>query len=163
MRAGERSPLAPFIGDRTPRVLVVEDQPVSLEVMRAHLVRWGCQVRTAGTGAQAITVVRSFNPDLVIMDVVLPDQSGFAVCEALQANPNTAHIPVIFVSALTSLDAKVMGFDTGGYDYMTKPFDAGELAARVGARLRQKYAEDELRAKVEKLRAKIDTDPLSQT
>jgi DNA-binding response OmpR family regulator len=110
----------------------------------------------AGSGAQARSVARKFNPDLILLDVVMPDQSGFAVCEALQSDPATRHIRVIFISALSGTPTKVMGFETGGHDYLTKPFNPGELAARVGAHLREKYVEDELREKQAKLSALVD-------
>jgi DNA-binding response OmpR family regulator len=75
----------------------------------------------------------------------LPDQSGFDVCRTLQTDAATAHIPVVFLTAASSADALSKAFETGGHDFLAKPFKIGELAARLGARLRQKYAEDLLR------------------
>jgi DNA-binding response OmpR family regulator len=149
------NPLTPFIGSRSSRILVVDDDQGSLLALAGHLRRWHCQVETAVTGAQARIKARKFAPDLILLDVMLPDQSGFSVCEALQADPATLHIPVIFLTALTATEAKLKGFETGGYDYMTKPFDAGELAARVGAKLRVKYAEDTLRDKHSQLSSNV--------
>ncbi|MDR7481877.1 MAG: response regulator [Armatimonadota bacterium] len=138
------TPLTPFIGDRVPRILVVDDNPANLAVLAAHLRRWRCAVTTASTGPEALAAARAAPPDLVLLDILMPDVSGLEVCEALQADPAMARIPVIFVTALTDVDSKVRAFDAGARDYITKPFDAAELAARVGTRLRQKYAEDEL-------------------
>jgi len=149
------SPLTPFIGNRSSRILVVDDDRGSLLALAGHLKRWHCEVETAESGAQARIKARKFAPDLILLDVMLPDQSGFSVCEALQADAATSHIPVIFLTALSAPEAKSKGFDTGGYDYITKPFDAGEMAARVGAKLRLKYAEDALRDKHSKLSSKV--------
>ncbi|MDR7555311.1 MAG: response regulator [Armatimonadota bacterium] len=138
------TPLAPFIGDRVPRILVVDDHPANLAVLAGHLERWRCTVATASTGQDALAAARAFQPDLILLDILMPGMDGLAVCQALQADPTTARIPVIFLTALTDVDTKVRAFDIGAYDYVTKPFDAAELAARVGARLRQRYAEDDL-------------------
>lgn len=138
------TPLTPFIGDRVPRILVVDDHPANLAVLAAHLRRWRCAVTTASSGPEALAAAHASPPDLVLLDILMPGMSGFEVCQALQADPATARIPVIFVTALTDVDSKVRAFDVGARDYITKAFDAAELAARVGTRLRQKYAEDEL-------------------
>ncbi len=156
MQPQSRTPLAPFTGNKSPRILVADQDPVSQQTLKSQLEKWRCKVETASSGAQTRAVARKFNPDLILLDVVMPDQSGFAVCEALQADPATKHIRVIFISALSNTPAKVMGFETGGHDYLTKPFNSGELAARVGAHLREKYIEDELREKQAKLAALMD-------
>jgi len=160
MQSQPRTPLTPFIGTKSPRILVADQDPVGQQTLKSQLEKWRCRVEVASSGAQARAVARKFNPDLILLDVVMPDQSGFAVCEALQADPATKHIRVIFISALSGTPAKVMGFETGGHDYLTKPFNPGELAARVGAHLREKYVEDELREKQTKLAALMD--PSSQ-
>lgn len=153
-----QTPLAPFVGERSPRLLAVDDDPVNLKMLSTYLVRWGCTVHTASNGADAIAAARSFNPDLILLDIMMPGQSGFEVCELLQADPATRHIPVIFLTAMARSDAKVQGLDVGARDYVTKPFHAGELAARVGSRLQQKYAEDTLRARAAELTAQIESD-----
>ncbi len=153
------TPLEPFVSDRSPRILAVDDQPVNLRVLGALLRRWGCTVHAAASGAEALAVVRSFEPDLILLDIMMPGESGFEVCARLQSDPATSHIPIIFLSALTSEESKVKGFDTGARDYVTKPFNADELAARVGTRLREKYAEDTLRARRAELTAKKPAKP----
>lgn len=152
-----RTPLTPFIGNKSPRILVADQDPVGQQSLKTQLEKWRCKVEVASSGAQTRAVARKFNADLILLDVVMPDQSGFAVCEALQADPATKHMRVIFISALANTPAKVMGFETGGHDYLTKPFNPGELAARVGAHLREKYVEDELREKQAKLTALTDS------
>jgi sigma-B regulation protein RsbU (phosphoserine phosphatase) len=154
-----QTPLAPFVGERSPRILAVDDQPVNLRVLGALLRRWGCTVHTAASGAEAVAAVRSFEPDLILLDIMMPGESGFEVCARLQADPATSHIPIIFLTALTNEESKVKGFDTGARDYITKPFDSAELAARAGTRLREKYAEDTLRARRAELAAKMPTEP----
>lgn len=145
-----QTPLAPFVGDRSPRILIVDDQPVNLEVLEAHLRQWGCTVCTASGGREALGAARTFAPDAILLDVMMPGLSGFEVSRILQADPATRHITIIFLTALADEQSKVMGFDRGARDYITKPFNAGDLAARLGARLRDKYREDELRAHLER-------------
>ncbi len=148
-----------FIGDRSPRILAVDDEPVNLRVLANLLDRWGCTVRTAADGAEALAAVRTFDPDIILLDVMMPGQSGFEVCGILQADPATRHIPVIFLSAAAGTNDKVAGLDAGARDYITKPFHFAELAARLGARLREKLAEDALRARQAELYARSSSDP----
>jgi len=152
---GTQTPLEPFIGDRAPRVLAVDDEPVQLQIMSALLTRWRCTVLTAVDGADALAAAHADSPDVVLLDVRLPDQSGFDVCRILQTDPATAHIPVIFLTAMSGADALTKAFETGGHDFITKPFKAGELAARMGAKLRQKYSEDLLRERRTKFSALV--------
>ncbi len=137
-----QTPLTRFIGDRSPRILVVDDEPLNLQLLKGYLTRWGCIVEISTSGARVKAMVRKFAPDLILLDVLMPDRSGFAVCEALSEDSATASIPVIFISATSEAEAKLVGFATGGCDYLTKPFDPADLAARMGVLLRQKYATD---------------------
>jgi len=157
-----KSPLVPFIGDRTPRVLIVDDEPVNLKVLAAHLTRWGCRVQTAADGATALEAARASAPDLILLDILMPGLSGFDVAKALQADPATRNTPVIFLTALAGGEAKEMGFEIGARDYITKPFVAAELAARLGARLRDRYAEEALRARQAELAAGMPKDEAPQ-
>jgi CheY-like chemotaxis protein len=136
------TPLTPFIGDRTPRILIVDDEPTNLKVLAALLTRWGCIVRDAASGAEAIEAIPAFHPDLILLDIMMPEQSGFEVCEILQADPATRHMPIIFLSAVAGEKARAQGLAAGARDYVTKPFMVGDLAARIGAQLRLKYAEE---------------------
>jgi len=160
---GTQTPLEPFIGDRAPRVLAVDDEPVNLQILSALLTRWRCTVFTASGGAEAMAAVKADSPDIVLLDVMLPGESGFDICKVLQADPTTAHIPVVFLTALAGGEALLKGIETGGRDFITKPFNAGELAARVGARLRQKYAEDVLRERRAQLSAIVADTQRSQS
>ncbi|MGQ0569914.1 MAG: response regulator [Armatimonadota bacterium] len=151
--------LASYLGGRSPRILAVDDQPVNLELLAEILSGWGCAVRTAINGVEALAAVDAFQPDVILLDVMMPDQSGFEVCELLQADPTTRSIPVIFLTALADEKHKLEGFGVGALDYITKPFDLAELAARVGARLRHKHAEDTLRTRQADLSATLSGEP----
>jgi diguanylate cyclase (GGDEF)-like protein len=155
------SPLTPFIGQRNPRILIVDDEPVNLTVLSAHLTRWGCTVHAAAGGRDALAVVGTFHPDLVLLDILMPGMSGLDVCAALQRDPAARHIPVVFLTALAREEAKVRGFEAGGRDYVTKPFMVPELAARVGAALRDKFSEDGLRARRDQLLKEVSKDPVT--
>ncbi len=137
-----QTPLSPFIGDKTPRILIVDDQPLNLQVLAGHLMRWGCIVRTATDGAQAIAAANTFDPDLILLDIIMPGQSGCEVCESLQADPATRHIPIIFLTALREDDARAKGLDPEAGRYIAKPYESTALAAHVGSALREKYEED---------------------
>lgn len=142
MNANLATPLAPYIGDRRPRVLIVDDEPVNLKVLAAHLTRWGCAVQQASSGAEALAAIPEFRPDLILLDIMMPGQSGLEVCEHLQADPRLRQIPVIFLSAVAGEGARLKGLEAGARDYITKPFMSADLAARVGVQLQHKYAED---------------------
>ncbi len=119
------------------------------------LTRWGWGVRTAGSGAEALRVVKAFEPDLILLDVMMPEQSGFEVAAALQDDPATRYIPIIFLTAAAADESKVQGFEIGARDYVTKPFNFAELGARLRVRLREKQAEDALRARQDELKADL--------
>ena len=118
------------------RILVVDDEPDLVVLLEEHLSQEGYTVSTATTGMQAITQARHEIPDLILLDVMMPGVSGFDVCNILQDFPETATIPIIFLTAVTDTKRKIMGLNLGADDYITKPFDLHELAARVQAALR---------------------------
>lgn len=112
-------------------VLVVDDQVQNLQVVGTVLTREGYEVIPATSGAQALQRIAARLPDLVLLDVVMPDMDGFAVCQRLREQPETAALPVIFVSAANDAETVVRGLEAGGVDYITKPFNKAELLARV--------------------------------
>lgn len=116
-------------------ILVVDDTPANLEVACDTLNDAGYEVATAIDGDRALKRVQIHPPDLILLDVQMPELSGFEVCRQLKVNPNTAHIPVIFMTALSDTDSKVEGLDLGAVDYITKPFQERELLARVKTHL----------------------------
>jgi two-component system OmpR family response regulator len=117
------------------RVLVVDDEPNIVDVVTMALRFQGFAVASAGTGAEALASVRDFRPDLIVLDVMLPDMEGFDVAERLGAQ--RARVPIVFLTARDATDDKVRGLTLGGDDYMTKPFSLEELIARIRSVLRR--------------------------
>jgi DNA-binding response OmpR family regulator len=113
------------------KILAVDDEPELADLMQYHLVRAGHEVATAANGWDAISQVRSNRPDLILLDLMLPDLDGFGVCEILRRDPLTATIPIVIVSAWSSPDSRFLGLELGALDYLTKPFSPQELVARV--------------------------------
>jgi len=116
-------------------ILVVDDTPISLELMRELLRLGNYAAVSVPSGIEAIACAQSRRPDLILLDVVMPGMDGHETCRCLKADPSTRDIPVIFMSSLDETRHKLAGFDAGAVDYITKPFQADEVLARVGAHL----------------------------
>ena len=114
-----------------PLILSVDDEQDVTDLVRFHLTRAGCEVQTAATGREAISSVELRRPDLIVLDLMLPDIDGFGVCEILRRDPETAMIPIIILTAWATNDARNIGLDLGALDYLTKPFSPKELVERV--------------------------------
>lgn len=112
-------------------ILVVDDTPDNLRLLSAMLSEKGYKVRKALNGKTALNTVKTVHPDLILLDVNMPEMNGYQVCETLKANPNTRDIPVVFISALDNILDKVKAFEVGGVDYITKPFKVQEVLARI--------------------------------
>lgn len=117
-----------------PIILAVDDELNILELVKLYLGREGYQVETASRGNDAITKLRSFTPDLIILDVMLPDIDGFEVCRQIRSS---SRIPIIMLTARREDVDKVVGLELGADDYLTKPFNPRELVARIKAILRR--------------------------
>ncbi len=113
------------------KILLVDDNPTNIDVLYNFLADVGYEVLIAEDGMSALERVTLVNPDLILLDVMMPHIDGFEVCRKLQANPETKEIPVIFITALGSVEDKITGFKTGGVDYVTKPFQNDEILARI--------------------------------
>lgn len=113
------------------KILAVDDEPELTDLMHFHLVRAGHEVVTAANGWEAIAAVKSKRPDIVLLDLMLPDLDGFGVCEILRRDPLTARIPIIIISAWASADSQNLGLELGALDYITKPFSPLDLVQRV--------------------------------
>lgn len=113
------------------KILAVDDEPELTDLMHYHLVRAGHEVTTAANGWEAIHAVRANRPDIILLDLMLPDLDGFGVCEILRREAATATIPIIIVSAWASTDSRNLGLELGALDYITKPFSPQELVERV--------------------------------
>ncbi|XXT19061.1 response regulator [Sorangium sp. So ce429] len=116
-------------------ILIVDDMPANLSLLTSMLTAQGYEVRAAISGAMALMSATAEVPDLILLDVNMPHMDGYEVCRRLKADPRTADIPVIFLSAMTGIGDKVMAFEAGGVDYVTKPFELREVLARVGTQL----------------------------
>ena len=119
------------------RILVVDDEPDILELTRFALSQEGFDVETATTGDEALAQLRRTRPDLVVLDLMLPDRPGTEVCRTMRGNPELADIPVIMLTARTDEVDRIVGFELGADDYVTKPFSPRELCLRVKAILRR--------------------------
>jgi diguanylate cyclase (GGDEF)-like protein len=127
-----------------PKLLVVDDQPINIQVM--HQIFGGdYQVFMATGGAQALSICQSNPPDLVLLDIVMPDMDGFEVCSHLKANDATCNIPVIFVTSHTDAAQETHGLSLGAVDFIAKPVNPAVVRARVKTQLTLKFQSDLLR------------------
>jgi two-component system sensor histidine kinase/response regulator len=134
-------------------ILIVDDIPANLRLLVAMLAEQGYKVRPALNGELALMNARAAPPDLILLDIKMPGLSGYQVCEQLKADPRTRDIPVLFISALDETLDKVKAFHTGGVDYITKPFQAEEVIARVRTHLALYDLRQRLQAQVAELDA----------
>ncbi|WP_341528695.1 response regulator [Nostoc sp. UHCC 0302] len=112
-------------------ILVVDDTPDNLRLLSAMLTAQGFEVRKALNGKMALTACQMVVPDLILLDINMPEMDGYEVCQQLKANEKTCEVPVIFISALDDILDKVKAFDVGGVDYITKPFHGAEVVLRI--------------------------------
>ena len=115
------------------RILVVEDEKDVREMIRLNLKAAGFDVVEAGNGAEALALAKNDPPKVIILDLMMPEMSGVEVCRALRRNPSTSRIPVLMLTAKSTEEDKVVGFEVGADDYVTKPFSPRELVLRVRA------------------------------
>jgi putative two-component system response regulator len=129
-------------------VLIVDDTLANLQLLTSILKEEGYKVRPASSGAMAIQAIAKKMPDLILLDIKMPDMDGYSVCQELKANPHTQDIPIIFISALSDITDKVKAFNVGGLDYINKPFQFEEVKARVSTHLKLKSYQNEMARKV---------------
>ncbi len=137
-------------------ILAVDDEPVSLKLLLKFLERSGFSVVVASGGEEALALIKETPPDIILMDIMMPVLDGYETCRLLKDHEDTADIPVIFVTALTNLADKVKGFEVGGVDYVTKPFQHEEVVARVKTHLHLARLRKEVESKNRQLRAAFD-------
>ena len=125
-------------------ILVVDDLPSNVALIRAQLDRKGYAVITAGNGQEALERAAEHNPDLILLDVMMPVMDGYEVCRRIKGNSETVLTPIVMVTSLTGLEDRIRGIEAGADDFLTKPFDSVELLARVRSLLRVKRYTDEL-------------------
>ncbi len=133
----------------TARVLVVDDILPNVKVLEAKLSAEYYDVTTAMSGPEALEAMAKSPPDIVLLDVMMPDMDGFEVCRAIRANPDISHVPVVMVTALSEPEDRVRGLDAGADDFLTKPVNDTALLARVRSLVRLKLMMDEFRLREE--------------
>lgn len=124
------------------KILIVDDSPAAIAIAKARLAKEHVEILTAGSGQAGLDLASSQKPDLILLDLDMPEMSGLDVCRRLKEDTELCMIPVIFLSGTGSPEDKVKGLDLEAVDYVTKPFDAFELRARVRAALRTKHLQD---------------------
>lgn len=127
-------------------ILVVDDNPSILQLLTAMLELRGYRARPASDGKQALAAARKTPPDLVLLDLNLPDMNGYEFCSEFKADPLLAEIPIIFMSGNTDISDKVKAFATGGVDYVTKPFHLKEIEARIATHIKIRRLQLEIQA-----------------
>lgn len=126
-----------------PLILIVDDNPVNIDLL-VHTLQGSYRLGIAKDGPKALDYVARHRPDMVLLDVMMPGMNGFEVCERLKADPATADLPIIFITAVEAAEQKVRGFALGAVDYVTKPFLAEEVRARVQTHLALKAMREQL-------------------
>lgn len=140
------------------KVLVVDDLLENLRLLSSLLIEEGYDVKRAPDGEMALSNVPRFQPDLILLDIMMPEMDGYAVCKALKADPKTKDIPIIFLSALDLTFDKVKAFDVGAADYIHKPFHPAEVLARVRNQIR--IRQQSLQLKAQQAIIKLQTQQL---
>ena len=138
-------------------VLVVDDTAANLEVVSQILEAAGCEVAVALNGDRALKLARLQPPELILLDVQMPGIDGFETCKRLKSDRTTRGIPVIFMTALSDMQSKLKGFDVGGVDYITKPFQAKELLVRVRTHLQLRQLHRTLQSRVDEKTSELQT------
>ncbi|NET09766.1 MAG: response regulator [Symploca sp. SIO2B6] len=131
----------------SPDILIVDDTPTNLRLLSTMLTNTGYEVRKAINGQMALLSATTKIPDLILLDIKMPEMDGYETCEKLKLNPKTQHIPVIFISALDDVLDKVRAFSVGGVDYITKPFQWQEVLARIENQLKLQSLQVQLKEK----------------
>lgn len=145
----------PSCHSRKPRLLIVDDQPTNIKVL-ANQLKDDYRIQVASSGPRALKIARSDTPpDLVLLDIVMPDMDGYAVCRELKQDPQTSHLPVIFLSALSETEDEAKGLNLGAVDYITKPFHPAIVKSRIRNHV-------ELKVKTDILESQLHIDGLTQ-
>jgi two-component system phosphate regulon response regulator PhoB len=154
------------------RILVVDDEPDLLELVRVNLSQAGFDVETAESGRAGLDAVRARTPDVLVLDLMLPDVAGTEVCRQIRADPKLRDLPIVMLTAKSEEVDRVVGFELGADDYVTKPFSPRELTLRVRAILRRASAPAEpatvlqhgaLRLDAERHRCSVAGEPVDLT
>ncbi len=128
--------------EKKQRILIVDDTQGNIQILGTILLKEGYQVNVARNGVHALNLVEKVMPDLILLDIMMPEMDGFETCRHLKSSPQTKNIPVIFLTARTDTEDIVKGFEVGAVDYISKPFNATELLVRVQTHLDLKFSKD---------------------
>ena len=129
-----------MMSDRDITILVIEDELFSRNLLANILKKQGFNVLLADSGEQGREIAERQNPDLILLDIIMPGEDGFETCQKLRSNTITSDIPIIFISGVDAVESKVKGLTIGGWDYITKPYQAAEIQARVKNCLKLRFA-----------------------
>ena len=146
----------PEVAQETPNILVVDDTPANLQLLTEMLKKRGYRVRPVPSGKLALQAAKNENPDLILLDINMPEMNGYEVCERLKQDETLKDIPVLFISALDETMDKIKAFAAGGVDYVTKPFQFEEVEARVHTHLKLRRLQLELEGRNRQLQANYD-------
>lgn len=130
--------------DKKPYIVVIDDTPYNLEVLAIILTDIDVEVVCVESAVKALEIIKKRAPDLILLDIMMPEMDGYEVCESLKKEPETSNVPIIFLSALDDINSKVKAFELGGVDYITKPFNTLEVVARVKTHLKLHYMLEEM-------------------
>ncbi len=131
--------------NKTDKILIVDDISRNIQILGNILFQPRFQLAYAQSGQQALDICKTQDFDLILLDIMMPGMDGYEVCKRLKKNPSTSEIPIIFLTAKADMDSIIKGFDVGGQDYITKPFNAAELLARVDNHLLIKRQKEQLK------------------
>ena len=134
-----------------PKILVVDDIPVNIQLLQAFLATQNYKTFIARNGEEALRQVENVEPDLILLDVMMPKMNGFETCRRLKLSDKAKYTPVIMVTALNEIESKIKGIEAGADDFISKPFNKLELLARVKSLLRVKTLHDQLQEKISQL------------
>ncbi|WP_417910368.1 response regulator [Candidatus Electronema sp. PJ] len=148
------------MSDRTKDlILIVDDQPASLKILLSFLQNQDFDLRVLQSGGQALEALCHFTPDIILLDVLMPEMDGFETCRLIKEQQALTDFPIIFMTALNSVEDKIKGFAVGGVDYITKPFQQAEVLARISTHLKLKNTQKKLRHQKTMLEALLDSIP----
>ena len=119
-----------------PKILIVDDQPINIKIVQRKIEKAGMEVLVASNGHECLDIVAINKPDIILLDIMMPEMDGIETCQKLQENPDTSDIPIIFITAKSAKEDVLHGLDTGAVDYITKPLELDETLARIRTQLR---------------------------
>lgn len=134
------------------RILIVDDTPINLKVAILIIENHGFEVSVANSGQEALEQVKSERPDLILLDIVMPEMDGFRVCSELKKEPEYADIPILFLTGQSDEDDIIKAFEAGGADYVTKPVNPTELVARIKTHLHLSHTIAKLKTALEEVK-----------